>query len=421
MDKVFALVDCNNFYASCERVFKPDLNGRPVVVLSNNDGCIIARSNEAKALGIKMGDPLHQVQGLIAKNKVQVFSSNFSLYGDLSKRVMETLAGFTPDMEIYSIDEAFLRLDGVTSNPVEFARKIKATVQKWTGIPVSIGIGPSKTLAKVAGKIAKKDAACGGVFDITSCREEMLAGFDIADIWGIGGQHTTFLKRHRIHTALDLSKAPDVWVQKHLTIVGLRTVMELRGVSCLPLSEVEPPKKAIMCSRTFGRKVYRLDELQEAAAAYIARGAEKLRRQGSAASLIQVYLIEFPFNDGYPRTYICSTELPNPTAYTPDLIRHAKAVVEHLYRPGPAYRKVGVMLAGIVPRGQVQMNLFHPSQEGPKELDVMRTMDAINRRWGNGTLVYAATGFSRPWWMKQTRRSARFTTAWSELPIARAG
>ena len=205
-----------------------------------------------------------------------------------------------------------------------------------------------------------------------------------------------------------------------MTIVGLRTAMELRGISCLPLNEAEPPKNAIMCSRTFGRKVYRLDELQEAAAAYIARGAEKLRQQGSAASFIQVYLIEFPFNDGYPRTYACSTELPNATAFTPDLIRYAKAMVERLYISGPAYRKVGVMLSGIVSRGQVQMNLFHPYHEGPKELAIMKTMDGINEKWGRGTLAYAATGFERPWWMKQTRRSAHYTTSWTDLPIIKA-
>jgi len=420
MDKIFALVDCNNFYASCERVFNPKLEGKPIVVLSNNDGCIIARSNEAKALGIKMGEPLHQCQTLISRNKVHAFSSNFSLYGDLSRRVMEILATFTPDMEIYSIDEAFLSLEGISGNLAQYGRNIGQTVKRRTGIPVSIGIGPSKTLAKAAAKMAKKDPSCNGVLDITTNTEEMLSGFDVSDVWGIGGQHTAFLKRNRIHTALDLANAPDTWIKKHMTVVGLRTAMELRGISCIPLNEAEPPKKSIMCSRSFGRKVNRLDELQEAASAYIARAAEKLRDQGSAASFIQVLLIEFPFNDGYPKSYICSIELPNATSYTPDLIRYAKALVKHMYHPDTDYRKVGIMLAGIVPRGQVQMNLFHPSHEGPKEFTLMKTLDTINSRWGRGSLVYASSGFSRPWWMRQTRRSARFTSSWSELLVVKA-
>jgi len=408
-----ALIDCNNFYASCESVFNPNLEKKPVVVLSNNDGCIIARSNEAKALGIKMGEPLHQCQSLITKNRVHVFSSNFPLYGDMSCRVMETLSTFTPDMEIYSIDEAFLNLDGIPGDLTEYGKTIRKTVKRSTHIPVSVGIGTSKTLAK-------KVPEHGGVFDISDRIEESLADIDVGDIWGIGWQYAKLLRRHGILTALDLRNAPDEWVKKHMTIVGLRTVMELRGTSCLPLDEAEQPKKSIMCSRSFGRKVYSLDELQEAAAAYIARAAEKLREQNSAASFIQVILMEFPFNDGHPKTRICSTSIPVATAYTPDLIRYAKALVKRIYYKGPAYRKVGVMLSGIVQRGQVQMNLFHSSREGEKEITLMKTMDEINQTWGRGTLIHAASGFSRPWWMRQTRRSARFTTSWADLPVVKA-
>jgi DNA polymerase V len=415
-----ALVDCNNFYASCERVFNPRIEKKPVVVLSNNDGCIIARSNEAKALGIKMGEPLHECQTLITKHNVHVFSSNFPLYGDMSHRVMDILSTFTPDMEIYSIDEAFLDLDGTPGNLTEYGKIIRETVKKGTHIPVSVGIGPSKTLAKIAGKLAKKVPAHAGVFDISDRIEESLADFDVGDIWGIGWQYSKLLRRNGILTALDLRNAPDTWVKKHMTIVGLRTVMELRGISCIPLDEAVQPKKAIMCSRSFGRKVYTLNELQEAAAAYISRAAEKLRDQNSAASFIQVYLMEFPFNDGHPQTRICSANIPVATAYSPDLIRYAKALVKRIYHKGPAYRKVGVMLSGIVQRGQVQMNLFHSSREGEKEIALMKTMDEINQRWGRGTIIPAASGFSRPWWMRQTRRSARFTTSWTELPVVKA-
>jgi DNA polymerase V len=419
MEQIFALVDCNNFYASCERIFNPSIEGKPVVVLSNNDGCIIARSNEAKALGIKMGEPLHQCQTLIAKNKVHVFSSNFPLYGDLSARVMGTLATFTPEMEVYSIDEAFLDLTGIPENLTEYGRIIRKTVKRWVGIPVSIGIAPSKTLAKAAAKLVKKLPEYQGVFDITD-HIETLADIDVGDVWGVGWQYTKLLRRHGILTALDLRNAPASWVRKHMTVVGLRIVMELRGTSCIPLDEGEQPKKSIMCSRSFGRKVYTLNELKEAVSAYTSRVSEKLREQNSAASIIQVMLIEFPFNDGHPRTHFCSTTIPVATSYTPDLIRYAKALLERVYRKGPAYRKAGVMLSGICQRGQVQMNLFHTSREGEQELKLMQTVDEVNRRWGRGTLIHASSGFARPWWMRQTRRSPQFTTSWTDIPVVKA-
>ncbi|MGD0819199.1 MAG: Y-family DNA polymerase [Desulfomonilia bacterium] len=419
MEQIFALVDCNNFYASCERVFNPSIDGKPVVVLSNNDGCIIARSNEAKALGIKMGEPLHQCQTLIAKNKVHVFSSNFPLYGDLSARVMGTLATFTPEMEVYSIDEAFLDLTGIPENLTEYGRIIRKTVKRWVGIPVSIGIAPTKTLAKAAAKLVKKRSEYQGVFDITD-HIETLADIDVGDVWGVGWQYTKLLRRHGILTALDLRNAPASWVRKHMTVVGLRIVMELRGTSCIPLDEGEQPKKSIMCSRSFGRKVYTLNELKEAVSAYTSRVSEKLREQNSAASIIQVMLIEFPFNDGHPRTHFCSTTIPVATSYTPDLIRYAKALLERVYRKGPAYRKAGVMLSGICQRGQVQMNLFHTSREGEQELKLMQTVDEVNRRWGRGTLIHASSGFARPWWMRQTRRSPQFTTSWTDIPVVKA-
>jgi DNA polymerase V len=419
MEQIFALVDCNNFYASCERIFNPSIEGKPVVVLSNNDGCIIARSNEAKALGIKMGEPLHQCQTLIAKNKVHVFSSNFPLYGDLSARVMGTLATFTPEMEVYSIDEAFLDLTGIPENLTEYGRIIRKTVKRWVGIPVSIGIAPTKTLAKAAAKLVKKRSEYQGVFDITD-HIETLADIDVGDVWGVGWQYTKLLRRHGILTALDLRNAPASWVRKHMTVVGLRIVMELRGTSCIPLDEGEQPKKSIMCSRSFGRKVYTLNELKEAVSAYTSRVSEKLREQNSAASIIQVMLIEFPFNDGHPRTHFCSTTIPVATSYTPDLIRYAKALLERVYRKGPAYRKAGVMLSGICQRGQVQMNLFHTSREGEQELKLMQTVDEVNRRWGRGTLIHASSGFARPWWMRQTRRSPQFTTSWTDIPVVKA-
>ncbi|HOO38819.1 MAG TPA: Y-family DNA polymerase [Deltaproteobacteria bacterium] len=420
MHKLFALIDCNNFYVSCERIFNPSLEGRPVVVLSNNDGCIIARSNEAKALGIKMGQPIFQCRDLMARHQVHVFSSNYSLYGDISRRVMDVLGIFSPDVEMYSIDEAFLGLDGTTRDPLGYAGEIRRIVKKWVGVPVSVGIGPSKTLAKAAALFAKKNPSLGGVFDITLCAQSALSEIDVGDVWGIGRRYGRFLSRAGIRTARDLRDMDDAWAKKHLKITGLRTVMELRGMSCIPLDQDDAPKKAIVCSRSFGRKVYRLEELKEAAAAYTSRAAEKLRAQGGAAGFIELVLIEFPFNEGFPKTYISSANIPVATAYTPQLIGYAHTLLERIYRRGPAYRKVGVMLADIVPRGQVQMNLFHQPPEGPKEVNLMQTVDRINARFGSGTISYAAAGFDRPWWMRQTRKSPRFTTSWEEIPLVKA-
>jgi DNA polymerase V len=419
VDKLFALVDCNNFYVSCERVFNPAVENRPVVVLSNNDGCIIARSNEAKALGIRMGQPVFECRTLIARHGVHVYSSNYSLYGDISRRVMDMLNLFCPEVEVYSIDEAFLNLTGLPGIAREFCRPLRARIRKWVGMPVSIGIGPSKTLAKAAARVAKKDPDSQGVFDLTGRRDEVLASLDVEDVWGIGRRYARLLRRHGICTALDLSRVGDGWALKHLTVAGLRTVKELRGDSCISLEDAGQPSKTIICSRSFGRKVYRMDELQEAAAAYAARAAEKLRGQGSAASFIQVMLVEFPFNDGFPATHIASADIPVATAYTPELTGYAKELLKRIYRQGPAYRKAGVMLAGIVPRGRIQTNLFHPSREGPKQLALMEAMDGINARWGRGTVGFAASGFERPWWMRQARKSPRFTTSWADLPRVR--
>jgi DNA polymerase V len=419
MKACFALVDCNNFYVSCERIFNPKLADRPVVVLSNNDGCVIARSEEAKAVGIRMGQPVFECQRLILKHKVHVYSSNYSLYGDISRRVMDVMNLSCPDVEVYSIDEAFLNLAGMPASPEEYCREIRRKVKKWVGVPVSIGIGPTKTLAKIASRVAKKSAAAGGVFDMADHADGLLSTIDVEDVWGIGRRYTRMLRSKGILTALDLSRVNDEWARKHLTVMGLRTIFELRGVSCIPLEEAAGPTRSIVCSRSFGRKVYHIEELHEAAAAYTARAAEKLRLKKSAASFIEVMLIEFPFNEGFPATHIASMDIPTATSYTPELIGYAKALLTRIYRKGPAYRKVGIMLAGITPRGQIQSNLFHESRDGPKQLGLMEALDKINTRWGRGTVGFAAAGFERPWWMRQARKSPLFTTSWSDLPRVR--
>ncbi|RLB00123.1 MAG: SOS mutagenesis and repair protein UmuC [Deltaproteobacteria bacterium] len=415
----FALVDCNNFYVSCERVFNPGLEGKPTVVLSNNDGCIIARSNEAKALGIKMGEPFFRCRQIIEKHHVKVYSSNFSLYGDMSSRVMETLGLFSPDMEIYSIDEAFLLLDEGIDNPVAWGKLVKSTVRKWTGIPVSIGIGPTKTLAKVAAHLAKTRPE--GVVYTGDSPYTMLKDVDVADVWGIGSRYAHKLRSMGIHTALELINLPDDWVKRHMTSAGLRTVMELKGIECIQLEQVAGTRKSAMCSRSFGREVRALHELQEAVAAYASRAAEKVRAQGSAASCIQVFLARSPLKHGRYRVAITSMDLPEATSYTPEIIRAAKHMAGRLYRPGGVYKKAGVILSGLVARGEVQKNLVYPSGETQDRQRLMETMDELNARWGRGTIAFAAGGIERPWKMRQAMRSPRFTTSWDNIPVARVG
>lgn len=293
MQKIFALVDCNNFYVSCERVFNPKLRGKPVIVLSNNDGCAVARSEEAKSIGVPMGAPVFMYQDLFRRHKVEMLSSNYTLYGDMSHRVMSTLSRFTPSMENYSIDEAFLDLSGFDhTNLTEYAKEIQATVKRWTGIPVSIGIAPSKTLAKIANKLAKKNPMCKGVLDITNHPrlDDFLQSINLEDVWGVGRQYTKLLMRNRILTALDLKNASDFWVKKHMTIVGLRMVLELRGISCIELDELNEPKQEIIRSRSFGKSVTDLQELKEAVAFHTTRAAEKLREQHSIASYISAFI-----------------------------------------------------------------------------------------------------------------------------------
>src|SRR3989339_325175 len=421
MPAIFALIDCNNFYASCERVFNPELEGKPVVVLSNNDGCIIARSNEAKALGIKMGEPYFRCKPLIERHLVRVFSSNYALYGDMSQRVMEILSHLEPEVEIYSIDEAFFRLPQANEESLlENGRNIRATVKKLVGIPVSIGYGPTKTLAKIANRIAKKHPEHGGVFVLPDeGLDALLATIEVGDVWGIGRRQTQKLFACGIRTALDLKNGNDTWLRKHLTVTGLRTAMELRGISCLPLEESPPPRKSVTSSRSFGQPVTYLAWLREALSSYIAIAAEKLRVEDLKTGCVQVYLTTNRFREGEPQYANSKTiTLQIHISSTLDLIRYADEVLRQLYRPGYAYKKVGVVLMDLVPAGHVQAHLFLTPPKGQEAL--MGAMDQINRRWGRDTLHSAAAGFLRPWKNKQERRSPSYTTSWAELPVVNA-
>ncbi|NTW37306.1 MAG: hypothetical protein HGB17_14535 [Syntrophobacteraceae bacterium] len=299
MAQIFALLDCNNFYVSCERLFNPRLEGRPVVVLSNNDGCIIARSNEAKVLGIKMGEPFFKCRGLIAAHQVQVFSSNYPLYGDLSQRVMDVLCQLEPEVEIYSIDEAFIRLPQANEEALlENGRHLRATVKKQVGIPVSIGFGPTKTLSKIANRIAKKRPEHGGVFALPDQGlDALLATIEVGDVWGIGPRQSQKLFACGIRTALDLKNGNDTWLRKHLTVTGLRTAMELRGVSCLPLEDMPPPRKSVTSSRSFGQPITDLAWLREALSSYIAIAAEKHNHHPEWSNVYNKVLITWTTHD----------------------------------------------------------------------------------------------------------------------------
>ena len=425
MKQVCALVDCNNFYVSCERVFNPRLEKKPVVVLSNNDGCIIARSNEVKALGIAMGAPFFKSKHLIQKHQINVFSSNYALYGDMSQRVMNTLYHFTPLLEVYSIDEAFLSLNKPNSfSHREDAQLIRMTVKRSTGIPVSIGIASTKVLAKVANKYAKSEEAYQGVFDLTDYPhlDALLRSTPVDDLWGIGRNYAQLLIKQGIVNAYQLKNADDRWIRDNLTVAGLRIVWELRGRPCIPLEDAPSPKKGICTSRSFGSPVKSFEDLMEAVSSYVSRAAEKLRQQKSLASIVLLYLITGSAKSRPPSMHEATRRLPVPTAYTPHLIHYAKQCLLTVYQDGYQYHKLGVFLTGIVPDHQVQLNLF--SEMGShltRKKALMTTMDTINRKWGSTAIFYAASGVQQKGWrMRQAMKSKSFTTRWSDIPLVKA-
>lgn len=414
---IFALVDCNNFYVSCERVFNPGLNGKPVIVLSNNDGCAVALSEEAKPY-VTMGAPIFECMDIVKKHKIHLYSSNYTLYADMSHRVHEVLSQFSPHIENYSIDESFLSLDGFEKTEhTAYGREIRARVLRWTGIPVSVGIGPTKTLAKIANKLAKKNKMCQGVLDITNHPriDDFLASVEVRDVWGVGWQYTKFLRRHGIKTALDLKKAHDGFIRKHMTVQGLRTVWELRGISCIDLEEAIPDKKQIVSSRSFGKDIEDYKDVSEAIATYATRAAEKLREQKSICGYISVWVETNRFKPENPQySNIISCRLPEPTAYTPILIKYALRLLSRIYREGYVYKKAGVALLNIVPASDVQQNLFVRFDDS-KHRRLMEAMDRINGQWGRETVRSGASGYERPWGMKRAKISNRYTTRWDEL------
>jgi DNA polymerase V len=414
----FCLVDCNNFYVSCERVFNQKLEGKPVVVLSNNDGCVIARSNEAKELGIQMGEAVFKIDQLIKKYNVQVYSSNYELYGDMSERVMTTLEELVPDIEVYSIDESFLLLPQNWNQDItSFARDVRRIVLQHTGIPVSIGAGTTKTLAKVANKHAKKYNHLGGVLDITNHPnlDKVLDFTKVGDVWGIGRQYEKMLNNNGIMTALNLKNADDYWVKKTMTIAGLKTVLELRGQSCISLEQVATDPKSIVRSGSFASPTNKLRDIKEAISFYVTRAAEKLRDQGLIASHIRVFFSTNYFNLDVPQYHNSVViKLPVATSFTPELINHAFFGLERIFKPEYLYKKAGIMLTGIFPEDQVQLNFF-TSRDNEKEKALMSAVDKINTRFGRGKIQFGASGISRDWKSRPAKRSPCYTTKWPDI------
>ena len=418
-----ALIDCNNFYVSCERVFNPALEGKPMVVLSNNDGCVVARSQEVKNLGLKMGVPLFKIRQLVAQHSIEVYSSNYVLYGDMSARVMATLSHFSPDVEIYSIDEAFVDLSWLDYQELSaYAARIKNTVAQWTGIPVSIGIAPTKTLAKIANRFAKKYAQYQGVFlwptEVTP-QERLLNEIAVEEIWGIGRQYSKWLRINCINDGLKLKNTPEWIIQPKMGIVGIRLLRELNGFSCFSLELSPSPKQATCVSRSFAHPVTSLSDLKEAVATYTSRAAEKLRKQQQSATAMTIFILTNRFKDSY---YSNSITLPLPLAsnYSPELIHGALRGLELIYREGYEYQKAGVIMQGLQPENIQQGNLFLPHYDSAQQQRLMKTVDRLNNRLGKDTLFWAASGIKKSWATKREKVSPRYTTCWSELPIVKA-
>ena len=423
MPPLIALVDCNNFYVSCERVFRPDLIGKPVAVLSNNDGCIVARSQEVKNLGIQMGVPLYQVQDLIRQHHVQLFSSNYTLYADMSARVMSILEEFTPSLEVYSIDEAFLDLSGIAAcqhDSVAYGQNILKTVFRQTGIPVCVGMGPTKTLAKLANHAAKKWKKTGGVVDLSDPlrRDKLLRRVPVKDIWGIGSKTAYKLNQSGIETAWDLACQSVKPIQSQFNIIVARTLMELNGIPCLALEEIAPNKQQIVCSRSFSRRLTQYHELCAALSEFCSRAAEKLRKQHSMAGCVTVFIRTNPFNPQEPQYQrIARTQIQPATQDTRIIISKANALLKDIYRAGYNYHKCGVELSQIQPESHfVQSDLFNDTESAQtcEHRALMQVVDHINQRFQNG-VSFASTQLTQNWKPRSERISRAYTTDWQEL------
>ncbi|QJW92476.1 Y-family DNA polymerase (plasmid) [Spirosoma taeanense] len=426
---MFALVDANNFYVSCERSFNPALEKRPVVVLSNNDGCVVARSEQAKALGVKMAQPFFELEELRAQHDLAFFSSNYTLYADLSARLMSLLNRFVEDVEVYSIDEAFLELGGYEGLYPSFSNLghcIRATALQWLRVPVSVGIAPTKTLAKVANWYAKRRPELRGVYQLVTKSDirEALTEFDVSDLWGVGRRYASLLKRNGITTAAQLRDAPDDWIAQNMTVNGLRLAYELRGTQCRMLEINPPPKKAICAAPSFGRLVPDLATMQDALTTHLSRACEKLRRQDSLCGTLTVFLHTNRFrrspNGELAKQYYNArtVELPHPTSSTAELLQYAQTALTSIFQFGYNYQKVGLILTGLVPNDYRQKGVF---VEGPDErlIKLSGVLDRLNRRHGRDRVRLASQTFNPDWPMKQQWLSPCYTTRWEDIMVAK--
>jgi DNA polymerase V len=414
---MFALIDCNNFYASCERLFRPELIGKPIVVLSNNDGCVIARSNEAKAVGIPMGAPAFEYEAIFNQHQVHVFSANFPLYGDMSQRVMSILGEYTPDIEIYSIDEAFLKLKGFERFDLqEYGKDMQRRVTQWTGIPVSVGIAPTKALAKVANRIAKKfpkETQSAYLINTEEKRIKALKWLQIEDVWGIGRQHAKRLRAVGVQTAYDFTQLHDSWVQQHMSIVGLRLKRDLQGTPTLDL-ELLQPKKNIATTRSFERNYSKIEELEERVATFAVSCAEKLRKQKSCCNTIMVFIHTNGHRKDLPQySRNIVVKLPFPTNSAIELAKFAKQALHYIFKEGYHYKKAGVLVMDFTPQDKTQLRLFDNSNQ--QHVPLMMAMDKINTMYGQQKVRLAAQDIKRVWKMKQEKLSPRYTTNLNDI------
>lgn len=414
---MYGLCDCNNFYASCERVFDPSLEGKPVIVLSNNDGCVIARSNEAKRLGIAMGQPYYQLRELLRRQEVAVYSANFTLYGDMSRRVMSLLRKNVPAIEVYSIDEAFLDLTGVEADRLdEFGHRLSRTVRQYTGIPVSIGIAPTKTLAKIASKLCKQYPKLNGCCYMHRSEdiEKVLRRFPIGNVWGVGQRWAQMLERHGVKTAWDYTQLPEEWVRHKMHVVGLRMWKELHGEPCIGFEEHPVDKKQIATTRTFDRDIDDFEELHRRIAQYVAAAAEKLRRQRSVCGEIGVFILTNRHKENTPQYYENRLlKLPVPTDSTLELTKHAVDMLRQIFRKGIAYKRAGVILSDLRSKSGIQTDLFD-AVDRTKHDRLMETIDALNDRFGRHRLMTAAESFE-PFKMNRNHLSQQYTTNWKQI------
>lgn len=417
---MFALVDCNNFYVSCERMFQPKLKHRPVVILSNNDGCIISRSYEAKEIGIPMGAPMFKVRKDLQKHNVAVRSSNYALYGDMSARVMNVLSAAAPDCEIYSIDECFLDLTGISILDIEtWCRDLRQHVYQWTGIPVSIGVGETKTLSKIANKQAKACPDDSGVFIISPENTTAhLHDIPIGDVWGIGRRWAKMLIGKGIHSARDLRDADDRWVRQRMGVIGLRTVQELRGISCSTLESIAPDKQVTCCTRTFARASSDKTNVKNAILSYAERAVEKMRHGGQVCRVVQVFVrTDRHDDDAQPYAASALETLMTPTSDSRTLVAAALRVFERIWRDGIKYRKAGVLLMDLSSAQDVIPSLIDDRKPGGD--DLMKAIDQMNGRFGRGAVHLGLSGHDASWRMRQDHLSPRYTTRWEDIPRAR--